>query len=245
MKDVIAIIPARSGSKGVPQKNILALASHPLISYAIIAAKNCKNISRVIVSTDSLEIAEIAKKYGAEVPFLRPAEFSTDTSTDKEFLLHAIKYLQDNDEFLPEYLVHLRPTSPLRDPTIIDSAILKFKNNSKATSLRSSHLAIKNPYKFFEIGDNDFYRGIRSFDDRVEYYNLPRQNFPAVYDPNGYIDILRVSHILKLESVHGPFILPFITDFCHDIDSLEDFEFLTYWIERHGSILLPLMAEER
>ena len=181
----IAIIPARSGSKGIPGKNIAPLLGHPLIAYSIAASLASHSISRTIVSTDSEEIAEIARRYGAEVPFLRPAEFSTDISTDRDFLLHSIAWLADHEKVQPDYIVHLRPTTPLREPEVIDKAVRLLYDHVSATSLRSAHVASKTPYKWFEMDSSGYFRGIRPDDLRPEYYNLPRQSFPPVYDPKG------------------------------------------------------------
>ena len=123
MTEVVAIIPARSGSKSVAHKNIKLLSGHPLIAYSIAAAQLSKSIGRIIVSTDSEHYAGIAKKYGAEVPFIRPAKLSEDKSGDREFLEHAMEWMAENEGFQPEYWVHLRPTTPLREPRIIDEAI--------------------------------------------------------------------------------------------------------------------------
>ena len=106
MIDIVAIIPARSGSKGVPDKNIKLLAGKPLIAYSIASAQLTDNIQRVIVSTDSERYAEIASEYGAETPFLRPAELSVDSSTDYDVLKHTLDWLQVNEGFQPEYLVY-------------------------------------------------------------------------------------------------------------------------------------------
>ena len=245
MKNVIAIIPARGGSKGVPGKNIMPFMGHPLIAFSIVAALQCGSVSRVIVSTDSEEFARIAKKYGAEVPFLRPSEFATDTSTDREFLLHAMKWFQEHEGTVPEYFVHLRPTTPLRDPALIDQAIENIMACPQATSLRSAHLASKTPYKWFQLDENGFFRGIRPDDHRLEYYNLPRQSFPPVYDPNGYVDIVKSTQVLASESTHGSRILGFITPYSHEIDSLDDLAFLKYLAEKQGSPLLSFLNEKQ
>lgn len=241
MINVIAIIPARGGSKGVPGKNILPILGHPLIAFSIVASLQSKAISRTIVTTDSEEIAEIARKYGAEVPFLRPAEFANDTSTDRDFLVHAMKWLKENEKIEPEYIVHLRPTTPLRDPRIIDEAIRLIQNTPEATSLRSAHIASKTPYKWFEMDEHGYFKGIRHNDPRPEYYNLPRQSFPSVYDPNGYVDVVLASQVLSSNSVHGPRILGFITPFCHEVDSLDDLLFQKYLAEKYGSPLLSFL----
>ena len=122
---VTALIPARGGSKGVPRKNIKDLGGFPLIAYSIAAAKISKVISRIIISTDDEEVAVTAKRLGGEVPFMRPAELATDTSTDIDFVHHAMEWLQQNEGHIPEYFVHLRPTTPLRDAELMDAAILK------------------------------------------------------------------------------------------------------------------------
>ena len=241
----IAIIPARGGSKGIPGKNIAPLLGHPLIAYSIAASLASGSISRTIVSTDSEEIAAIARQHGAEVPFLRPPEFATDTSTDRDFLLHAISWLDEHENSRPEYIVHLRPTTPLREPAVIDEAVGLIKSSVSATSLRSAHLASKTPYKWFEMDEAGFFRGIRPGDTRPEYYNLPRQSFPPVYDPNGYVDVLRVSQLLNTASVHGDTILGFITPFCHELDAPEDMQLMNYLAERHGSPLLTLLNGTR
>jgi len=114
MSDIIAIIPARAGSKSLVDKNIKYLSGHPLIAYSIAAAKLSKKIDRVIVSTDSQKYTEIAKQYGAEVPFIRPDKISIDTAIDRDFLIHAMNWFKENESSVPEYWVHLRPTTPLR-----------------------------------------------------------------------------------------------------------------------------------
>ena len=244
MKDAVAIIPARGGSKGVPGKNIVSLSGHPLIAYSIVAAQQSQSIKRVIVSTDSPEIASIARRYGAEVPFLRPAEFATDTSTDRDFLLHALQWFAKYEDYYPEYLVQLRPTTPLRDPGVINEAVKLIRKTPEATSLRSAHLSQNTPYKWFELNSRGYFQGIRPYDIRPEYYNLPRQSFPPVYDPNGYVDVVLASQLLSSTSIHGSAILGFVTNHCHDLDSLEDLELLNYFIERHGSMLIPLLQEK-
>ena len=240
----IAIIPARGGSKGIPGKNIVPLLGHPLIAYSIEVALASRCISRTIVSTDSEEIAEISKRYGAEVPFMRPPEFSTDMSSDRDFLMHAIGWFMKHEQAMPDYIVHLRPTTPLRKFEVIDEAISLIWRTPMATSLRSAHLAPKSPYKWFEMDHLGYFKGIRVDDSRPEYYNLPRQSFPPIYDPNGYVDVLRVSQLLSSPSIHGDGILGFITEFCHDLDSPEDLLYLNYFAERYGSPLLAALDKK-
>ena len=120
---IMAVVPARSGSKGVPNKNIRELSGKPLLAYSIVAAQKASLIDRIIVSTDSDEYAFLAKEYRAEIPFLRPSEYADDKSTDYDFVKHLLDWLADNENTLPEYIVHLRPTTPFRNPVVLDDAI--------------------------------------------------------------------------------------------------------------------------
>lgn len=228
---IISIIPARSGSKGVPKKNIRLLAGYPLITYSIIASKLSSKIERTIVSTDSQEFAEIALSYGAEVPFLRPKEISRDDSLDIEYVKHALDWLQTCEGNQPEYLVILPPPTPLRDPVLIDRAIEKIIQNKDTTSLRSAHETRESPYKLFEIKD-DFFVGMFPDDPRPEYYNLPRQAFPPVYHPNGYVDIIKSQTVMNTGSLHGPRILSFITPEVGELDRPEDFDFIEFVLSK-------------
>ncbi|MFC1989889.1 cytidylyltransferase domain-containing protein [Chloroflexota bacterium] len=231
---ILGLIPARSGSKGVPKKNIRPLAGYPLIAYSIIASRLSSKIERTIVSTDSEEFAKIALSYGAEVPFLRPKEFAQDSSLDIDWVRHALKWLQSNEGNQPEYAVMLPPTVPLRDPDIIDAAIEKISQNNDATSLRSSHLARESPCKLFGIKEG-FYVGLCPNDPRPEYYNFPRQSFPPIYEPNGHVEIIKPEVILNLGSLLGPRILAFFAPNGGNVDSLEDLEFIEFLLAKHGN----------
>src|SRR5512140_2219238 len=125
MTEVLAIIPARGGSKGIPRNNIRELAGYPLIAYSIAAAKQSKSVTRVIVSTDDAEIAGVAREWGAETPFLRPAEYAQDNSTDLPLFQHALQWLEEHEKYHPEVVVQLRPTSPLRPHDLVDRAVSK------------------------------------------------------------------------------------------------------------------------
>ncbi len=230
-KKIYAIIGARGGSKGISKKNIYPFGGFPLIAYSIAVAKLSKNIDRVIVSTDSAEIAGIAKKFGAEVPFLRPAEFATDKSKDIDFVMHVLNWLKENEGVSPEYLVHLRPTTPLRRPADIDEALHELKKDKKATSLRSGHEIRESPYKLFGV-QGKYFSGLFPKDERHEYWNLPRQAFPPVYQPDGYIDILIPEFIKKNSHLHGPNILAYSSPDTGEIDKLEDFHFTEYNLKK-------------
>ena len=147
---VVALIPARGGSKSIPGKNIIKLGKHPLIAYSIAAARLSQYIEEVIVSTDSRKIVNIAKRYSATVPFLRPKEISQDRSLDKEFFKHYIDFLQSKSKPLPDLIVHLRPTTPLREVKVIDKAIEYMLKNKQASALRSMRKTHLTPYKMFK-----------------------------------------------------------------------------------------------
>ena len=238
---IIGLIPARGGSKGVPGKNIKLLAGYPLIVYSIAAGKLCPKIDRVVVSTDSELIAELSRKHGAEVPFMRPAEFAGDRSPDRDFVMHALEWFQKNEGAVPDYLVHLRPTTPLRDPALIDEAIAAIMSNREATSLRSGHEAPESPFKWFMRDEHGYFYGFNPGDARPGYSNLPRQAFPSVYIPDGYVDVLRTSFVLNSDDIHGSRIMGYVSPMCHEVDTLEDFEFLEFQIGKKGSTLLDFL----
>jgi len=227
--NVIGIIPARGGSKGVPGKNIRKFGGFPMIAYSVVASKLSKNIERTIVSTDSEEIAEIASHYGAEVPFLRPSEFAGDESKDIEFFKHAIDWYKKNEGYIPEYFVQLRPTTPLREPKDIDDSIALIQKHSDATSLISVHEIPESPGKMFGMQDG-YLHGLCPFDPRPEYFTLPRQEFPPSYFGNGYVDIVKSSTILELESCYGSRMLAFEVPDTGEIDVEDDYKKLEFFL---------------
>jgi len=238
---LLGLIPARCGSRSVKNKNIKLLAGYPLIAYSIVASKLSTKIDRTIVSTDSAEYAEIAKHYGAEVPFLRPAEYATDTSTDMDFFRHLIGYLLSKEGITPDYIVHLGPTIPLRDPVVIDEAINKIVSNEIATALRSVHQVIP-AHKLFSIR-RWFLEGLFPNDPRPEYYNLPRQTFTPNYKGNGYVDIVIPKTIKDTGTLHSTRILPFITEDVGDLDTLDDFEFIEWRLQKYGNVVYDYLKE--
>lgn len=217
----IAIIPARGGSKSVPKKNIRIFNNHPLIAYSIATAKMAENIERVIVSTDSEEIAEIALRYGAEVPFLRPGEYAQDDSPDIDFIKHAISWLAENENEIPEYLAHIRVTTPIRDYRLVDAGINMIKMNTKASSLRSGYLCVHPPYKWFQFEETGYMKplfpGIT-----CDEANMARQDFPKVMIPNSYIDVIKSDYVIAHDLMHGDKMIGFLTEDVPDIDTEED-----------------------
>lgn len=243
MTEIIAIIPARSGSKSLTDKNIAHLSGHPLIAYSIAVSKLSKRIDRVIVSTDSEHYAEISSLYGAEVLFLRPDEFSTDTSTDRDFLVHAMSWMKNYEHNLPEYWVHLRPTTPLREPLIIDQAVDTIMQDSKSTSLRSGHKTPESPMKWFRMDEHGYFKGLIAVDDEKEIYNLPKEAFEDVYIPDGYVDVVKATHVMNHETIHGNNMIGFLSPVCTEVDSLQEFEYIQYQLEKTGSPLLGYLNQ--
>jgi len=231
-KKILALIPARGGSKGIPKKNIIDLGGHPLIAYSIAAAKLSKYINRVIVTTDSEEIAEVSKKYGAETPFLRPKEYAQDHSPDRDFFEHALTWLEKNEKYVPDLIVHLRPVTPLRNHEIIDEAILEVMKDKNATSLRSAQLLDITPYKLFKLNGSyyDFF-GESEYSGIGDYHNLPRQQFPQTHKPNGYVDIIIPEKYKETGLLHGKKIRAFVTKEVADIDNLMDLDFAKKLLE--------------
>jgi CMP-N,N'-diacetyllegionaminic acid synthase len=242
MKDVVALIPARSGSKGVPNKNIFPLCDIPLIAYSIVAALKSELIDRVIVSTDSEEYAHIAHHYGAEVPFLRPTDISGDKATDTQFFDHVIDWFKVNEGHVPTYFAHLRPTTPLRNPAVIDQAIRVFIG-SNYTALRSCHQMSESSYKSFEIEDNKLKRLCSgSFD--IEGANLGRQAYPETYDANGYIDVVRSELIQARGMVHGDRVQAYVTEISYEIDKPSDIDFLEFMVKRKPEYMAFLFDDK-
>jgi len=222
--NVLCIIPARGGSKGIPKKNIKSLGGFPVIAYSIEAALESKVASRVVVSTDNLEIADYAIRFGAECPFLRPSEFASNNSRDIDYVKHAIEWFAQNESQVPGFIAILRPTTPLRDTFVIDEAIKLLMSKPSASSLRSSHKASETPFKWF-LQKNSFYEPLT---DKLTIADTdrPRQSFDDVYIPNGYVDVIRTSVVLEQNSVYGDNILLFETTRVLEIDTLEDFELI-------------------
>jgi CMP-N-acetylneuraminic acid synthetase len=225
MVEVLAIIPARGGSKSIPRKNIRSLAGHPLIAYSIAAGLAAKTVTRLIVSTDDEEIAGVARKYGAEVPFLRPAEHSQDNTTDLPVFRHALEWLQEHESYQPDIVVQLRPTSPFRRVRHIDESVRMLLENPDADAARTVCIPFQNPFKMWRISPDGFMQPLGSeLGIPYEPYNQPRQALPDVYWQTGYVDACRADTILNKNSMTGRRILPVVIDPAEwiDIDSPDD-----------------------
>lgn len=215
------IIPARSGSKSISNKNITLLGGYPLLAYSIAAAKLSSKVHNIYVSTDSREYADIAKIYGAEVLYLRPRNISRDHSMDIDFFQYHIDFFNKNNLNLPDYFINLRPTTPLRESKIIDDAVNVFINDKTSTSLRSAHKVALTPYKMFKR-DGKHMRPFLTDDSIVESHSAARQLFDDAYVGNGYIDIVDPVQINEKNMLYGDNIFLYETDIVSDIDRSQD-----------------------
>jgi CMP-N-acetylneuraminic acid synthetase len=223
--EVLAIIPARGGSKGIPRKNIRIFAGHPLIAFSI-AARQTPGVSRVVVSTEDEEIASIAREYGAEVPFLRPAELAGDRVTDLPVFKHALDWLESSEHYQPSLVLHLHATCPVRPQGCLEQAITLMSAHPEATCARSVVEAGQTPYKMWCIDPGSgFMRPLLSLADNPEPFNMPRQVLPAVYWQTGHVNAIRPGTI-RAGSMTGTCVLPVIIDLRYlvDIDTPADWE---------------------
>lgn len=218
-----AFIPARSGSKSIKNKNLLKLKGTPLIAYSIKSALKNKLIKKVYFSSDSKKYLKIAKKYGCDNLLLRNKKLARDKSTDFDVFKNFVKLILKKKEKLPEYIIHLRPTTPIRKDKLLNKAIKSFLRNKDYTSLRSVNLMSNPSYKTFRI-KNKKLCSIFENDYSLDKYNKPKELFEPTYVPNGYIDIIKVKNIFE-NYIHGNKVYPFIVNEPNfDIDDLRDYK---------------------
>lgn len=223
---VVAIIPARGGSKGLPGKNIKRLSGLPLIAWTIKAAQQSEQVDRVVVSTDCEEIAAIAKEYGADVPFMRPAELATDSASSVDVVQHVLNMLIEKFE----YLVLLQPTSPFRNSSDIDAAIT-LATQSDACNVVSACLSDKSPYWMYTLDSSRTISPVVNGSDRP----ARRQDSPPVYQLNGAIYVSFVDHFMNTRSLVDintkALIMPMERSL--DIDTEIDFKIAEYVSEAY------------
>lgn len=224
---VMALIIARGGSQRVPNKNIKPLGGRPLIAYSIEPARRSRYVNRVVVSTDSDAIAGVAVKEGAEAPFRRPAEISQGHSTELEAVEHALTWLREHENYEPDLVALLRPTTPFRKPETIDRAVELLLNDAAAHSVRTVRLCSEHPHKMW-VMDQDG-RRIRSFvpleQKLPEAHTLSYHLLPTVYVQNASMDVLRPSNIWNLRSTTGTEIIPLVMDELESIDINSELDF--------------------
>jgi len=226
MTEILALVPARGGSKGIPRKNIRDFAGYPLLSWSIAAGLVSELVTRVIVSTDDDEIVSVAREYGGEAPFLRPAELAQDNTTDLPVFEHALAWLQEHEGYQPDVVVQLRPTSPIRPRRLVDDAIRILLAHPNADCVRGVVPAGQNPHKMWRLpdGENGAMKNLLDVEGIPEPYNAPRQSLPPVYWQTGHIDAIRTKCILEKKSLTGDIIYPLLIDprYTVDIDNLGD-----------------------
>ncbi len=206
MNNILCVIPARSGSKEIRDKNIKKFVNKPLLAHTIKYAKSCKLINKTIVSTDSKKYAEIAKNFGAEVPFIRPKKYSSDSSQDIDFIYHALISCEKLFNVKYDLIILLRPTSPVRPKGLIEKGLKIMTEDPLASSLKAVVLSTEHPYRQW-ILDGNYIEGYEK--DVYEPYNLPRQKLPRVYYSAGDLEIIRRKTIIS-KSVSGKKIIPLI-----------------------------------
>jgi N-acylneuraminate cytidylyltransferase len=245
---VLALIPARGGSKGIPRKNVMMIAGKPLIAYSILQAKASRRINRVIVSTDDEEIARVAIEWGAEVPFMRPAQYALDSSPDIDVFRHALSWLKENEGYEPDMVVHLRPPGPVRLVELIDQAVDLLAGHPEADAVRSVSPALQTPYKMWGITPDRYLQPLLQVDGQADCQSLPRQQLPKVFWQNGYVDVIRPRAVLEKNSMWGECVLPFVVEeTLLELDYPEDIPAIEEALKRVevGSIVEPKKGADR
>jgi CMP-N-acetylneuraminic acid synthetase len=225
---ILGTICARGGSKGVKNKNIRDLAGKPLIAYTIEYLKNWNKADRIVCSTDSKDIANIAIKYGAEVPYMRPAELATDTTPKLAALKHIVKFCEQEKKTRYDIIVDLDPTAPLRKRVYLDEAFKKFIE-SEANNLYSVYKAHKNPYFNMVEVDKDGYAHLCKSSNITR-----RQDAPIVYSVNASIYIYKHDFLMNTDTIHSDktiiYEMPDIASI--DIDREIDFLFIEFLLKK-------------
>jgi CMP-N-acetylneuraminic acid synthetase len=228
---IISIIPARSGSKRVKNKNIKKLMGLPLLAHTVIHSLNSKLISRTIVSTDSKKYANIAQNYGAEVPFLRPDNISGDRSTDLECFKHCLSFLKKNENYVPDIIVHLRITYPIREKNIIDNCIklfLKKKNYHSLRTISKSEDPIEKMW--YKRKDNSIFNPLTK---NTENHSVSDQSLPQSYHQNNCVNLLRVKNTILKNKIAGTKILGYEMQHNFDIDYPEDLKKIKQYLAKN------------
>ena len=236
-KNILGVIAARGGSKGLPRKNIKLLLGKPLLVWSIEETKKSKLLTRCIVATDDEEIADIARKAGAEVPYLQPAEVSTDLSDDVAYLTYAVNWLKEHESYEADLVLRLPPTSPLRTAKHIDEGIQTLLDNPDADASRPIVEAVKHPYKMWKIVERTPYIEpflSKEFTGMDEPYNKQRQLFPKVYSHTGAMDVIRKDTLLKLKSTSGKKLAYFFMkeEDSVNIDTQMDFDIAELYLKK-------------
>ncbi len=238
--EVLAIVPARGGSKSIARKNLRRLAGHPLLAWAVAAGRQARTVSRTLLSTDDPEMRAVGLAYGAEAPFLRPAELAQDDTPDLPVFLHALEWLEREEGYRPEMVVQLRPTSPLRSPDMVDRAVEVLRGDRTADSVRAVIPSGQNPYKMWRI-EGGRLTPLLAF-PHPEPFNLPRQALPATFWQTGHVDAAWTRTLRERRSMTGERILPLVIDpaLAVDIDTEDQLQKAEWTLAQGGlEVLLP------
>lgn len=245
MKECIALIPARSGSKRIKNKNIKLLSGHPLVAYSIITALKTKIFSRVIVSTDNEEYAKISRYYGAEVPFLRPVEFAADESPDIYWLKYSLKKI-DAQKNKYDYFSILRPTSPFRSKSMILKAWEMILEDKTADSVRAVERCSQHPAKMWFVKGKRMTPVIKNPDHKgIEWYSTPLLALPGIFVQNSSLEIAKSQIPLNTNSIAGENIIPYLTVGFegYDLNTEKDWIYAEYLL-KYGKVRLPEIGQK-
>lgn len=202
---VLAVVPARGGSRGIPRKNLVVVGGQPLVTWSIRTGLEAASVDRVVVSTDDPEIADVSRAAGAEVPFRRPAELAGDETADLPVFQHALAWLADHESYRPDVVVHLRPTSPARRPGLIDQGVARLLADADATSLRTVSPAPVVAHKLWWVTESGHLSPVVGT-MAEELFNQPRQTLPTAWAHDGVLDVIR-PEVIEAGSMSGPSIL--------------------------------------
>ncbi len=230
---IIAIIPARGGSKRIPRKNVKVLGGKPLIAWTIEHAKKSKHINRIVVSTDDQETAAVATSYGAEVPFMRPSELAEDMTPDLPVFQHALVWLKENEEYVPDVVVQLRPTSPLRSVEDVDAAIELLLAHPEVDSVRTVIEAEPSPYKMYKISSDGLLSPILAIAGEKGFINMPTQALPKAYRHIGTADVIWPRTLLEKNHMSGDKILAHpVKEAYTGLDTPKNWEYYEFILSR-------------
>ena len=230
--NICAVIPARSGSKSIKNKNIIKLCGHPILAYSIDIAVKSKIFDKVVFSSDSKKYLNIAKKYNPDYLHKRSKKNSSSLATDLDYLKDILYYLENEHSYKPDLIALLRADNPTRNMKELESAIKFFKKNyKKYSSLRSVNLTSENSYKTFTIFNHKL-KTLLSNSFNIEKSNIPRQLLKNTYAANGFLDIIKTNHIKK-NYLHGKKVYALkVKNFSLDIDNQEDLRYSKFLINQ-------------
>ncbi len=235
MSKILAIIPARGGSKGVPRKNIVPLGGQPLIYHTIKVAQACKLLDRVILSSEDEEIIEVAKGLGVEVPFVRPMDLALDHVSDRPVMQHAVETLETTENYSPDYIIILKPTIPFRSLEDIENVVNKLKEN-KSDSVRTvtKSEGVYHPYWMFTLDEDGVAQPMIPDKTIDKYYR--RQLLPPVYRLNGVVDGMSRDVLMNHSKLYGDkmALVEVPENRAIDIDTIADLEYAEFLIQKRN-----------